>query len=96
MKRLITITILGLALSFPSLSFAIDYMSLYTRPIGKSDVKNDTKEGNLEKDFMSFYTSPSFKTNPKLANPPTLLTSDQKSEVEYISVFSVQIPRRSS
>jgi hypothetical protein len=89
MKRLITITMLGLALSFPSLSFAFDYMSLYTEPIAKSEVKNETRGGNVEKDFMSFYTS------PKSANTPALLTADQKTDDEYISVFGVQIPHSS-
>ncbi len=65
MKRLITVTTLGLALSFPSLSFAFDYMSLYTKPIAKSEVNNETKGGNVEEEFMSFYTNPSFYSNPK-------------------------------
>lgn len=97
MKRLLTITILSLALSFPSLSFASDYMSLYTKPIAKSEVTNETQGGNVQKDFMSFYTDPIFSTNNlKSANTPTLLTSDQKLDGDYISVFGVWIPRTTS
>ncbi len=55
MKKLIAISALGLALSFSPLSFAIDYMNLYTKPIVKSEVKNDIKGGNVEEDFISFY-----------------------------------------
>ncbi len=33
MRKLIAITTLGLALSFSSLSFAFDYMDLYTKPV---------------------------------------------------------------
>jgi hypothetical protein len=58
MKRLIAITTLGLALSFSSLSFAFDYMDIYTKPVVKSEVKNEINGGNVEKDFISFYTSP--------------------------------------
>ena len=87
MKRLIAIGTLALALGFPSLSFASDYMDLYTKPIAKSEVNDKTKGGNVEKDFMSFYAS------PKSANTPGLLTADQKTDDEYISVFGVQILR---
>jgi hypothetical protein len=93
MKKLITITTLGLALSFPSLLFAFDYMDLYTKPIAKSEVNNETQGGNVEEDFMSFYTNPSFSTNPKLSNTPTYITSDQKLDGDYICVFGVWIPR---
>jgi hypothetical protein len=71
-------------------------MDLYTKPIAKSEVNNETKGGNVEEHFMSFYTSPSFYSNPKSVNTPALMTSDQKSDDEYISVFGVRIPRTSS
>ena len=69
------------ALSFPSLSFASEYMGwLHTKPVVKSEVRNEIKGGNVEKDFMSFYTS------PKTANTaPPLITAE-------IPVFGVQIP----
>jgi hypothetical protein len=87
MKRLIVIATLGLALSFPSLSFAFDYMNLYTKPIAKSEVNDEIKGGSVEKDFTGFYTS------PKSANTPASLTADQRSDGEYIFIFGVQIPR---
>jgi hypothetical protein len=101
MKKLIAIATLGLALSFSSLgsgvaiqregsqgttSFASDYMDLYTKPLAKSEVKNEIRGGNVERDFTSFYTS------PRSVSTPTLLTSDQRSDDEYISIFGVQIP----
>ena len=89
MKKLIAIGALGLALSFPSLSFASEYMGwLHTKPVVKSEVRNEIKGGNVEKDFMSLYIS------PKTANTASsLIMADQKSDEEYISVFGVQIPR---
>jgi hypothetical protein len=89
MRRLATIATLGLALSFSSLSFASDYMDLYTRPIAKSEVKDEAKGGNVERDFMSFYIS------PRSVNTSGPLTAYQKSDDEYISVFGVQIPHNS-
>jgi hypothetical protein len=87
MKKLIAIGALGLALGLPSFSFASDYMDLYTKPMVRGEVKNEIKSGNLEKDFTSFYIS------PKTANRPAALTSGQKPDEEYISIFGVQIPR---
>jgi|SRR6266436_439576 len=88
MKRLIVIAALGLAVSFPSLSFAFDYMDLYTKPVVKNEVRNEIKGGNVERDFTSFYTSP--RTSETTGS---FLTADQRSDGEYISVFGVQIPR---
>jgi hypothetical protein len=89
MKKLIAIGTLGLALSFPSLSFASDYMGwLHAKPIVKSEIRNEIKGGKVEKDFMSFYTSPRTSNTTD-----SLVTADQKSDDEYISVFGVQILR---
>jgi len=85
MRRLITIATLGLVLSFSSLSFASDYMNLYTKPIARNEVKNEIKDGNVEKDFTSFYTS------PKPASTKAPLVSDQKTDEDYISAFGVRI-----
>ncbi len=90
MKRLIAITTLGLALGFSSLSFALDNYNVFgvQIPLVKSGVKNETKGGNVERDFMSFYTT------PKTVNAAApLITADQKVGDEYISVFGVQISR---
>ena len=86
MKSLIAIGTLVLALSFPSFSFASDYMGwLHVKPV--VEIRNEIKGGKVEKDFMSFYTS------PKSANTPALLTSDQKSDDEYVSAFGVRITK---
>jgi hypothetical protein len=86
-KRLSAIATLGLAFSFSSLSFASDYMDLYIKSLAKSEVKDEIKGGNVEKDFTSFYTS------PKSANITVLLLADQKSEDDYNSAFGVRIVR---
>ncbi len=87
MRRLIAITTLGLVLS-SSVSFASDYMGTYTKPIVRSEVRNDINGGNVEKDFTSFYTS------SKLTNTPESLTPDQKTDDQHISIFGVQISLR--
>lgn len=88
MKKLVVTTMLGLALSFPSLSFASDYMDLYTKPIVRSEVKNEIRGGNVEKDFISFYISPK-----EANNIATSLRADRKSDddKDYIFVFGVRI-----
>jgi hypothetical protein len=86
MKKLIAIGALGLSLSFPSLSFASDYMGwLHAKPV--VEVRNEIKGGNVEKDFTSFYIS------PKEANTTTSLRADRKSDddKDYIVVFGVRI-----
>lgn len=88
--KLIAITTLGLTLGFYSSSFASDsYNALGVQlPMVKRDVENKVSGRNVEKDFMSFYTS------PKTANTTaSLITADQKSDDEYIAVFGVQILR---
>ena len=87
MKKLIAIATLGLALGLPSLSFASDYMALYTRPVVTSEVRNQIKGGNIERDFTSFYisakewsTQASFRADPE--------SEDRDS---YI-VFGVEVP----
>ncbi len=105
MRSLIAITTLGLALSFSSLGsglanpregsqgtayFASDSYNVFgvQLPMVKSEIENEVSGGNVEKDFMSFYTT------PQTANTTaSLITADQKSNDEYISVFGVQIPR---
>ncbi len=87
MKRLITITTLSLALGFSSLSFAFDYMSLYTKPLAKNEVKSEIRGGSVENDFMSFYTS------PKATSPTTSLKSNRETNDEYLLVFGVWIER---
>lgn len=85
MRKSIAIATLGLVLSFSSLSFASDYMSLYTKQEAKSEVRNEAIGGSVEGDFMSFYTS------PKSSSKETPLVSDQETDDLYISAFGVRI-----
>lgn len=87
MRRLIAIATLSLVFSFPLLSFAFDYMDLYTKSIVKSEVNKEINGGSVEKDFMSFYTS------PKATSPTTSLTSDRETNDEHLLVFGVWIER---
>jgi hypothetical protein len=87
MRRLVTIATLGFTLGFSSLSFAGEYMDLYTNPTAKTEVRNEVKGGDVEGDSMSFYTSPKQGTNP------TWGTAQQK-ENKNLSVFGVQISHR--
>ena len=87
MKKLIAVTALRLSLSFPSLSLADSYVFGVKTPIVKSEVKNEIKGGDVEKDLMSFYTS------PKSADTDVSLTAVQRSDddKDHI-VFGVKIP----
>jgi hypothetical protein len=87
MSRIIAIATVSLVLSFPALSYAISHMDLYTRPTSQSDVKNEIKGGDVEKDFTSFYTSP----KATVASPS--LTSDVQSNDESLLIFGVRIER---
>ncbi|HSE83638.1 MAG TPA: hypothetical protein VLB01_03730 [Thermodesulfobacteriota bacterium] len=86
MKKLAAIATLGLTLSFSSLSFAGEYMDLYTSPTAKAEVGNGMKGADVERDSMSFYTS------PKQSKNPTRETAKQEED-KGISVFGVQISR---
>ena len=85
MKKLIAIATLGLALGLPSVSFASDYMALYTRPVVTSEVKNQIKGGNVERDFTSFYIS------PKEWSTGYSFRTEQEDRDSYI-VFGVEVP----
>lgn len=89
MKRLIAITTLGLALGFSLFSSATDFMSLYTKPIAKNEVRDEVKGGGVEADAMSFYTSPKTATTTPMSK-----TAEQVIEEKRISVFGVQISLR--
>ncbi|HEX3035465.1 MAG TPA: hypothetical protein VHT73_10080 [Thermodesulfobacteriota bacterium] len=55
MKRLVTIGVMGLALSFSSLSFASEFMNLYTKPVGKGEIRDEIMGEQADKDLMSLY-----------------------------------------
>lgn len=86
MRRLVTIVTLGLAIGFSSVTFASDYMDLYTKPIVRSEVKGETKGGNVEGSPMSFYTSPK---EWSVTDSPA--TGERKADEGHLSVFGVQI-----
>ena len=89
MKRLIAAASLGLALALPSLSFASDYMELYTKPLANNKVENDIKGGYIEKDFISFYTS------PKNVKPtPSFRVQRETEDRDSYIVFGVEVPVR--
>ncbi|MBI4228216.1 MAG: hypothetical protein HY693_00695 [Deltaproteobacteria bacterium] len=87
MRRIIAIATLSLVLSFPALSYASGHMDLYTKPTAPSEVKNEIKGGDVEKDFTSFYTS------PKAMGAGSSLTSDAQSNDESLLIFGVRIVR---
>jgi len=58
MKKLVAIAALGLILSFSTISIASDYMGFYTNPIITNEVNNITKNGKIERDHMSLYSTP--------------------------------------
>jgi hypothetical protein len=53
--------------------------------VAKSDVRNEAIGGSVERDFMSFYTS------PKPASTQSQLISEQSTDEEYTTVFGVRI-----
>ncbi len=88
MKKLIAVTALGFSLGFSVLSFASDYMDLYTNGPAVNEVKNETKGGEVETSPMSFYLSP-VKVH---VNNNTLRTAEEtESDENTILVFGVRI-----
>ena len=88
MKKLIVVTVLGLSLGFSALSFASDYMDLYTSGPAMHEVKSGTKGGDVETSPMSFYPSP-VKAH---VNNDTLKTAEEnKSDENTLLVFGVRI-----
>lgn len=88
MKKVIAITILALSLGFSALSFASDYMDLYTNGPAVDEVKSETKGGEVETSPMSFYCSP-VKAH---INNDTLRTAEEtESDENTLMVFGVRI-----
>jgi hypothetical protein len=86
MKKLIAITVFGLSLGFSAVSFASDYMDLYTHGPAIHEVKGETKGGEIETSPMSFYLSP-VKTHDNEA----LTTVEETSDENSLLVFGVRI-----
>ncbi len=86
MKKLIAVTVLGLSLGFSALSFASDYMDLYTNGPARFEVNNETKGGEIETSPMSFYLSP-----VKTHGNETLTTVEEAGDENTLLVFGVRI-----
>ena len=89
MKKLVAIATVGLALGFSYTSFATDFMSTYTKPVSNNEVKTEIKAGSVEKDAMSFYTSPK-----KVVSTTSSQATGRQAEEERFSVFGVQVSLR--
>jgi hypothetical protein len=87
MNKLIAIATLGLALGFPYLSFASDYMSLYRKPVVKNEVQDEIRGGNVERDFTSFYISPK-----EWSTEPSYRAGEKSEDRDTYLVFGVEIP----
>ena len=86
MKKLIAVTALGLSLGFSALSFASDYMDLYTSGPEVNEVKGETKGGEVETSPMSFYLSP-----VKVHDNETLTKVEETDDEKTLLVFGVGI-----
>ena len=88
MKKLIAITVLGLSLGFSALSFASDYMDLYTNGPAVHEVKSETKGGQVETSPMSFYFSP---VKAHINNDTLTSAEETESNENTLLVFGVRI-----
>ena len=86
MKKLIAVTVFGLALGFSAVSSASEYMDLYTNGPAMNEVKGDTKGGEIETSPMSFYLSP-----VKVQKSETLTTVEETGDENTLLVFGVRI-----
>ena len=86
MKKLIAVTIFGLSLGFSAISFATDYMDLYTKGPAVHEVKSETKGGEIETSPMSFYINP-----VKFHDNETLTTAKETGDENTLVVFDVRI-----
>jgi hypothetical protein len=86
MKKLLSVTALGLSLGFSVLSFASDYMELYTNGPAVYDLKSESKGGEVETSPMSFYLSP-----VKGHDYETLTRVGETNDENTLLVFGVRI-----
>lgn len=87
MKKLVAITALGLSLGFSALTFAADRMDLYVNGPSATEVKSETRGGELERSPMSFYLRPI-----KEQSNGALSTAGEKGyEENALYVFGVRI-----
>lgn len=86
MKKLIAVTVFGLSLGFSAVSFASDYMDLYTNGPAEIEAKGETKGGEVETSPMSFYLNP-----VKGQDDETLTKVGETSDENTLLVFGVRI-----
>ena len=89
MKKLIVIASMGLALGFPTFSLADSYVFGVKTPIVRSEVKNQVKGGNVEKDFISFYAT---EKTPDAGDISRAQQGSDDDGRDYIIVFGVKVP----
>jgi hypothetical protein len=88
MKKLIAAAVLGLSFGVSSLSFASDYMDLYTNGPAAHELTSESNGGVVETSPMSFYLSP-VKVS---ANSETVKITEKTVSSEYtLLVFGVRI-----
>ncbi|GIW46820.1 MAG: hypothetical protein KatS3mg078_0697 [Deltaproteobacteria bacterium] len=87
MKRFLAITTLVFAFGFSSLSLASNEHNVFgvSVPVVKNEVRDSLKRGNIEKDFMGFYTSSKITTEDVFKKEAVV------KEDNYISIFGVRI-----
>ena len=86
MKKLIAVTAFGLTVGFAALSFASDYMDLYTGGPEVIEVNSETKGGGVETSPMSFYLSP-----VKVHDSESMTTVEETNDENALLVFGVRI-----
>jgi hypothetical protein len=89
MRKLLAVGAIGIALSLPTISLAETSVFGVQVPVVKSQVKEEVRGGNVEKDFVSFYTTP--KTRNATGLTPTV--NQTSNDEDYYIVFGVRIPR---
>jgi hypothetical protein len=87
-KKLVAITVLGLSLGFSALSFASDYMDLYTNGPAVHEVKSEAKGGEVETSPMSFYFSP---VKARINNDTLRTAEETESDENTLMVFGVRV-----
>ncbi len=89
MKTLIIITTLISSLGISYVSSAYDYMDLYINPTAKAEAEEELRNVCLLSDSKSYCQG----LNHLKEQTNSVITSDHKTNSEYISIFGAQMPR---
>jgi len=97
-RTLLNITVLVSFLSVTSPSFGLDHMSLYTQTPASINIAGEVSGDHVEEDFMSFYMDPAQPELSEESPEPVIIAErpDTESEDDYINVFGVKIPSKST